>query len=422
MIVDSLRVVERHDQIERSARVRWRDVESRLRVTGPADHVIAADDASPWLPATLLAAMHLHEDLTLDGPVSPRLLRRSALAQSAYRAWNPELRVPRVEAAAEAAPPAAGHGVASFYSRGVDSTYSATAARVEPAPLDRLVYCSTLELIHDERVRAEELRLAREAAARIGLPLVAVETNVRELFYPWLSWGDAHGGALAFIALSLAGGLRHAVVPSSDSYASLSPHGSSPLLDPLFSTETLELEHDSIELGRLGKVRRLTEERPELLPYLKVCFMENRPDNCGRCGKCLWTMACLSAVDALPQATGFPAEIDVRAIARIRRAPLSDRIAWLEVLTELDARGDRPALARAIRIALRRSARPSVADRVRARRDNPRGRKARRDASWSVARAAFRRHWTNTALALLRDGEPPDWRASPPGRGPRKLG
>ena len=44
---------------------------------------------------------------------------------------------------------------------------------------------------------------------------------------------------------------------------------------------------------------------------LKVCFYEDRSDNCGSCSKCLLTMLALEAAGARDHATAFPAEIDL---------------------------------------------------------------------------------------------------------------
>src|SRR5437763_453143 len=126
------------------------------------------------------------------------------------------------------------------------------------------------------------------------------------------------GAGLAFLALSLAGGLRRAVIPATDTAMSLMPCGTSPLLDPLFSTEDVIVEHDRLHLTRHEKVAWLAEHHPELLPFLKVCFAENRPDNCGRCAKCLLTMAALVAAGALERASGFPDRIDLAALDVVR--------------------------------------------------------------------------------------------------------
>ena len=62
--------------------------------------------------------------------------------------------------------------------------------------------------------------------------------------------------------------------------------GSHPLLDPLWSTETLAFVHDGCEANRMEKVRRIAES-PLLLEGLRVCVDDRGPDvyNCGSCWK-----------------------------------------------------------------------------------------------------------------------------------------
>ena len=122
---------------------------------------------------------------------------------------------------------------------------------------------------------------------------------MRELTDPIVrDWADVVGAGLAFLATSTAGGFGHVVIPSSDGPTTVAPVGTSPMLDPLFSTAEVEVVHDAPGT-RPAKVAWLARERPELLPLLKVCFREDRPDNCGRCSKCLLTMLALEAVGSL---------------------------------------------------------------------------------------------------------------------------
>ena len=140
----------------------------------------------------------------------------------------------------------------------------------------------------------------------------------------------------------------------------LGPGGSHPILDPLFSSESLTIEHDSPAEGRLGKVRFLVAERPELLPYLKVCQTENTSGNCGRCRKCMWTMTCLQAAGALERADSFPDVVDLDAVRGLRLEHYIQRALWTEAAGGLgDSEGDRALRSAIHRYALGRAARPS---------------------------------------------------------------
>jgi hypothetical protein len=282
------------------------------------------------------------EDLEVDGEVSTRLAARADRIQRVYSAWNPTLRprdvrvAPLITAAARSP-----REVAVFYSRGVDSTYSATVPRAAADRPARLVFVERLDPRLSPDVRREEVERAHAAARLIGLPLTVVETNVRDLSEPLCDWEDLAGAGLAFVALGLSGGIRRMIIPSSDNQAALTPCGTHPLLDPLFSSDDVEVEHDDIDLSRTGKIAHIAAEAPELLPTLKVCFAEDRPDNCGRCGKCVVTMAGLQAAGALAQATEFPDRVDIEPLSiRLPPSAISARYTVADVCGRLPRTGE----------------------------------------------------------------------------------
>jgi 7-cyano-7-deazaguanine synthase in queuosine biosynthesis len=327
VIVDRLSVEETAAGLERAARIRWTDGEFRLAVTIPPELGRMATDGSPFLCALLLPAMRLGEDLEIDGPVSPRLARSSAAIRDTYLDWCPDLHPSRVECAEELEPPLRANRVGCFFSRGVDSTFSVGYPRPE-GPLTQLLFVDRLEPNHDEAVREEEIRRARLVAERVGLPLAVLDTNLRSFTDDLIrDWEDMAGAGLSFVANSVPGGLGQVVIPSTDGPL-VGPCGTSPLLDPLFSTEAVEITHDRVSKSRVAKVFWLARERPELLTRLKTCWVENRPDNCGRCSKCLVTMVSLEAAGALELAEDFP-PIDLDAVAALDK-PLREWTWWAE--------------------------------------------------------------------------------------------
>ena len=369
MIIDELESQERQGRTTTSALVRWASGEYRLELTVPAQFAAGRPDASPFLCASILLAMRMGEDVEVRGPVSPPLLERAPRIVQLYSRWDPRLFRSRISTAArlERVPRAAGIGC--FLSRGVDSMYSAACPRALPGDLTHVVYCDRLEPIHSAGVRAEEVRLAGQAAELLGLPLVVIETNLRELTDPIVrDWSDMAGAGLAFLGTSMPGGLGHIIIPSSDGPRTLGPCGTSPLLDPLFSTAQVEVEHDA-PATRPEKVAWLARERSDLLPLLKVCFHEDRPDNCGRCSKCLLTVLSLEATGLRDRATGFPGEIDRDALAGMRIKGIQAEEEFAEVEQALRARGGSDDLADAVADGLgRAAARPAE---VVLREDSP---------------------------------------------------
>jgi colanic acid/amylovoran biosynthesis protein len=402
MVVERLETRELDGAVERSALFRWPGAERRVAITMPAELAGDPADHSPFLPLALLPAMRRGDDVVVDGAVSERLLRGARQAANLYGAWAPELRQPSIEVAEERVLDIGDRGeIASFFSRGVDSTYSAAVPRSHPGPVDRLLFVRGLDPNLGEAVMNEEVRLAGRSAERLGLPLDVLSTNVHDLTRLFVSdWEDMAGAALAAIAIAAAGGLRAAIVPSSDSTLSLSPNGTSPVLEPLFSTEATEVVHDSTALGRVDKCLWLARNRRELLAELKVCYSEARSDNCGRCGKCLLTMATLRAAGQLEAARQFPDTVDLDAL-RESKLQFQPRIEFAALARDLDDGRD-PELRDALLDAL---ARPTwTYPGPPTRPDTP----------------GFRARHNKLVVALVRDRQP--WPPSGPAPAPPGLG
>jgi hypothetical protein len=344
----------RHDlgdgRVARTATVQQDDGRAELvRLIVPANFATPEpDDATGALPIALLLAMRLGEDLNISGRVDSTLLARTDDLQAYYLACGGGMlrRVSiRVEGTLDARPRA--RLAAACLSRGVDSLFQAARRRSAEGELDALVFVDHFEPIHDDAVRASERALAREAASLIGLPLIITEAPLRALADRYFDWEDAVGAGLAWVGHALSGGLGRLVIPASDFVQTLAPCGHGPGLEPLVSSRRMRLEPGDISQSRMGKVAWLAEHRHDLLPFLKVCYRANRPDNCGRCGKCLHTMACLRVAGALEHATGFPSELDLDAFAAQRDGLLS---VFLEIAAVRDAAeraGDTELLAAA---------------------------------------------------------------------------
>jgi hypothetical protein len=295
------------DQVcELSGRVRseaWAKEEFTLWYRVPADlardHGPGAPDASPFVAGLLLWCMRRSEPLRVDGLVSRRLLDQIPLAADVCHAFWPDLMTPiDVEAHPHEAEPGAPI-VASFFTRGVDSWYSALTHGQRPydePPLTHLVYVPSVDFMFDDAHLVRSIEATADAARAVGKTPVVVETNLRHHTEQFLHWGFYHGAGLASVGLAL--GARQVLVPGARSYGFAGPDGSHPLLDPLWSTGRTEVVHHGAEATRWDKVRFLAGV-PLALRTLKVCFDENTDGNCGRCPKCLVTMVMLSATGAL---------------------------------------------------------------------------------------------------------------------------
>ncbi len=246
--------------------------------------------ADPFLAAALLPAMVRGEDLEVEAPltVSPRLLANCARLQEIFHSWNPALRTVRITAETSAPAEQLSGGALSFFSGGVDSTYTFLKHADE---LSHVVFIHGFDFYDEE----ESYRVAVERNARFvagyGVTLIPVETNFFPFGYRYaMSRNLSQGAALGSVALLL--GFPTAYVPSSLSYDELVPVGSHPLTDPLWSNEAVEVVHDGCEAKRTEKIARIAASEAALA-NLRVCF-EDMNVNCGRCSKCLRTMTSLT--------------------------------------------------------------------------------------------------------------------------------
>ncbi|MEU1287746.1 hypothetical protein [Kitasatospora sp. NPDC005856] len=287
---------------------------------GDRDWLPARGDA--FLAALVMPAMALGEDLTVAAPVSARLLRSAQTAMEIYHAWWGTLRPVRFDAAEEAVPEPSPDGVGLFFTTGVDCFYSlfkdgSRRGRPGHRPVTTLVHAN-----FDQHRGADYDRLlsrVRHVAAESGCAAVVVETNVRAATAELVHWEEFHGAALAGVALALQGVLGRCLIAASDQYSRLPPLGSHPLLDHLWSTESLEIVHDGAEATRTDKIERHLAASPLVWENLGVCWLSRPAHNCGICEKCLRTMAAFDMAGALQHCRTLPGVLD---LDRLRTAPL----------------------------------------------------------------------------------------------------
>ena len=121
------------------------------------------------------------------------------------------------------------------------------------------------------------------------------------------------------------------------------------MLDPLWSTEAVEIEHDAV-VPREHKVEAIAG-RPEALEALYVCFRHgSRVGNCGVCEKCVGTALMLKMAGALERCPTMPALTpDI-----VRKTSLGPP--WVPTFERLRAAESDVEFRRAITHALRTSA------------------------------------------------------------------
>ncbi|MGH2951359.1 MAG: hypothetical protein ACRDKX_04870, partial [Solirubrobacterales bacterium] len=209
-----------------------------------------------------------------------------------------------------------------------------------------------LPLSGGNELRRRSSQMAHEVAATLGKRLIEVKADTRCFSDRYVHYAYHYGSALAAIALLFQHRFRAVLVPAGQSYAHLHRDGSHPLLDPLWSTGRTQIVTDGAEARRTEKVESIASWELAMR-WLRVC-LEN-PDgvyNCGRCEKCLRTRINLRAVGAEGRCRTLPRHLDLRQVRRLNFLEERHRDYALDSLHAVEARGNDPKLARALRVAL----------------------------------------------------------------------
>lgn len=289
---------------------------------------LSAENGDPFVATLLSSAMSLAEPLiiTADASVSEKLYTAIPEIQEIYHCWDP--RHSRIDVNASirnsALSAETSQREALFYSLGVDSNYSlakciGSSSASESVPQLVMVQGFDVYLWESQRF-PPMLSAATELANDLGTEVMAITTNLREFSDRVTDWVRYfHGAALASTALALGDYFSNVKIAASQTYQMLSPRGTHPLLDRLWSTETTYFEHDGLECHRFQKLQALLQF-PQLLRRLRVCATSELTDayNCGRCEKCIRTMLYMYLLGNLEQCETLPTTIELDSIRALR--------------------------------------------------------------------------------------------------------
>jgi hypothetical protein len=316
-------------------------------------HGPVATSGDPFVPAVVLPAMAGKFDIDLRFAISDEMVLAASRIQEMESAWHPAWRIAKLNPSgnADLRRPSTG-AVGAFFSGGVDSFYTLQKHRDE---ITHLIFVSGFDVpLHRSALRQLITRELRKTAEEVGLPLIEVETNLREFSNGLqFSWEEQHGAALAAVAHFLAPSFDKVYLPSSYALPFLLPYGSHPGLDPLWSSKSLTLVHDGIEATRFDKIGAL-RAWDTAVRSLRVCWqLVEGQYNCCQCRKCLWTMAFLRAHGILERATSFPRPLDLEKLSEQGADATEHRYRLLQAIAMVEARGNDPALVVALRNALK---------------------------------------------------------------------
>jgi hypothetical protein len=294
---------------------------------------IDASCSDPFVAALLLPAMVTGESVEAEVPVSPKLFNSLHTIQDIYHRWDDRLSkvsiiTPEKPFLSNKAKPAQ---PASFFSAGVDSFYTVLKYMQSKEKENSADNLKHLILVHGFDIPVAQeydvffertLANAQLAAEALGKKVLPVATNIRQWMNRFVGWGAfGHGASLASVGLTLQNLFGNIFIASTYTYANLFPWGSHPILDPLWSVESMSFIHDGCEASRLDKIRFITQF-PIVLKTLRICYHINHsaPNvhlNCGHCDNCVPTMISLHIVGALKNCKVFPQTINLDLVRNL---------------------------------------------------------------------------------------------------------
>ncbi|HEC12979.1 MAG TPA: hypothetical protein ENI80_06960 [Acidiferrobacteraceae bacterium] len=230
--------------------------------------------------------------------------------------------------------------VGVFFTGGVDSFYTLLKNRDE---IDDVIFVHGFDVnLGDVEHRNRVSRLVNRVGGELGVNVIEIETNLRSLLDRYVSWNMAHGAAMAAVAHLLSPLFSRIYIASSFSYDMIFNWGSHPLLDPLWSSGTLQLIHHGCETKRVDKVAYISAY-DIVMKNLRVCYKNlSYPKgghdwgyNCGVCEKCLRTMTALRVAGKLEECRTFARPIDLKLLSRLKKITHAQKIFLEENLAAL---------------------------------------------------------------------------------------
>ncbi len=300
-------------------------VEASIQHGGEISHILFESDDPALVPARealvalmLYPAMKAGAELQVGGEVSAQLLGSLPNQQQVYHTWFPDKfqLIPVTQAVPVERKNHGADRVGLFFSGGVDGWHTLIKYRES---ITDLILVWGLDIALDMPQLFEKTRQnMQKVADEFGKNLVVVKTNLRNFTEPYVPWKWLFGTGLSAISHLLSGGFGRIYISAGLHYGYLVPDGSHILVDPYWSSESLELLHDGLEVTRLEKVRELAQY-DIALQTLRVCWRNpGEVYNCGWCEKCLRTMVALQIVGAYERCTTFRGPIVPTRLAKVR--------------------------------------------------------------------------------------------------------
>lgn len=239
--------------------------------------------------------MKLNEDLELIGTLSSKAIKAFYKAQDELLIAHPPLNKISLkhEGDLTEVKPESSRTTGSFFSGGLDSTYTAESIKEIQTLVG--IWGFDIALKREDHWNLSK-ELLEKYARQTSKDLILVKTNIRELSNGLLSWGaDYHGTALSGVTNALSNHLKKVYISATHTEET-KRWGQFPSLSKAFSTDYQELEEHGAVI-RTEKAFALAN-KPETT-LLRVCYRNKTGlANCGVCQKCIRTRIEFSLVNA----------------------------------------------------------------------------------------------------------------------------
>lgn len=292
--------------------------EQRSHVPAHADHLVVG---VAFLVMQLGLNVHVH------GQVTPSLIRNLAEFHAAWTQILPGLESVNVRADIESEvdlPPGRKGALVSF-SGGVDSCFTAFRhARGVGVRHPRSVAAAVM--VHgfdiplgEPGIFARALERAARISSSLGLELIPVATNYRDVV---TDWAQSHGAAVASCLALLGGGFSEGLIGQTFTYGEIRQisEGVNALTDPLLSSEFFRIVPDGAGFERSEKIRLLGGWK-EFRRDVRVCWEGPKKDrNCCVCEKCIRNILTFRAL-GLDLPSAFERDVDEKLLRSLSPGP-----------------------------------------------------------------------------------------------------
>lgn len=255
------------------------------------------------LLAAFISSLTTGEKLHIDYPVTGTALRQFDHYSRALRMLSPgRFEIPQVICSNIICPDTGNNKSEKkivTLSGGIDSTYAAFSTKLKDPAYTHCLLIKGFDYPLNNVAGFGELRLRVERIANeIGLQLIVVETNLRDEIS---HYGLQHTGALSCCLHLMAGagfdGGGYAADFTAMGDVLRAPWGNCMGIASTLTTDDFPIGYLGSEVGRTGKIKWLSEQRPVVFRYLSVCHKDKSiGGNCGKCEKCTRTRIGLMAI------------------------------------------------------------------------------------------------------------------------------